>query len=585
MHKRLQPARQGKGKNARKLQERVAKKSRASQAAGSDRDRLPVGGVRLVLAAATVVCLLPFVGKPFNIDDPLFIWAAKQVVHHPTDPYGFSLVWYATEMPMSHITKNPPLASYYAAMIGAWTNWSEVALHLAFLIPAVVVVVGTYELARELTGRPLLAAVLTLAAPGFLVSCNSVMCDVPMLALWMVCVLAWRKGLSSGQAPYFVVSALLIAVCALTKYFGACLIPLLFAYSIYRKRRLGYWALYLLLPVAILIGYQLWTIQQYDEGLLSSAAEYAQVVREEKAPSMLGGLLTGLSFAGGCMLPVLLMAPLLFRRLGIVIAFLLAIPGAMLLAWNIVGTTSYAHGQTWVCAQLAMFIAAGILLLALAVLDFRRHRDAESALLGAWVLGTFVFAADLNWTVNARTILPLIPASAVLIARRVDACEDHREFAKWMIALPVVASLAVSLWLAFADQTMARSARQAAEMIHRRTESTRARVFFSGHWGFQYYMEELGAQPIDVVKQELAPGDIFVRPQNNSNNVSIPPEGMASIEPLEMDVNRWIYPLSFQMGAGFYSSVFGPLPFSFGRVPPEQYTIGVVKANLRYRGD
>jgi hypothetical protein len=575
--------RQGRRKNVRKSQRQVAEKPRPPQSVSSTPGPLSPRATRILLIAATLVCLLPFIGKPFNIDDPLFIWTAKQIVQHPADPYGFSLVWYATEMPMSHVTKNPPLASYYAAMIGSWTNWSEVVLHLAFLLPAVVVVLGTYELARELTGRPLLATAVTLAAPGFLVSCNSVMCDIPMLALWMVCVLAWRKGLSSGRASYLLLSAFLIAVCALTKYFGACLIPLLLVYSIYKKRRLGYWCLYFLLPIAILIGYQLWSLQQYDEGLLTSAAEYAGVARAEHAPSTLGGFLTGLSFTGGCMLPVLLMAPLLFRRLGIAVAFLLAIPGAIVLTWNVLGETSHATNKTWLCANLALFITGGILSLSLAFLDFFRHRDAESMLLGAWVLGTFIFAADVNWTVNVRSILPLIPATAILIVRRLETLAYGRQYKKWAIALPVLASLALSLWLGVGDQKMASSEREAAQLISSREKPTSANLLFGGHWGFQYYMEEYGAQPVDVVKQDLLPGDILVEPENNANTTSLPRQGVALSAPVEIDVNRWIYPLGFKIGAGFYSSIFGPLPFAVGRVPPERYAISRVTTKLRSR--
>jgi hypothetical protein len=56
---------------------------------------LAVGPTRIILIAATTACLLPFVGKSFNIDDPLFVWTAKQIVRHPIDPYGFPVVWYA----------------------------------------------------------------------------------------------------------------------------------------------------------------------------------------------------------------------------------------------------------------------------------------------------------------------------------------------------------------------------------------------------------------------------------------------------------------------------------------------------------
>ncbi len=574
VRKPAQTAPQGRRNKIRKSQQRVPEKFAPRPVPSSSPGPVSPGATRLILVAATIICLLPFIGKPFNIDDPLFVWTAKQIVHQPLDPYGFSVVWYTTEMPMFHVTKNPPLASYYAAMIGPWTNWSEVALHLGFLIPALVVVLGTYELARKLTKRPLLAAGLTLAAPGFLVSSTSVMSDIPMLALWLVCVLAWRKGLSSGRARYLVLSALLIGVCALTKYFGACLIPLLFAYSIFKQRRLGYWSLSLLITVIILICYQLWGLHQYDEGLLSSAVEYAQVVRAEIAPSTLGGLLTGLSFTGGCMLPVLLMVPFLFRRLAIAMGFLLAVPGAILIEWNILGKYSDAPGKIWVCVTLVLLIAGGIFTVALAArLDFWRRRDADSLLLNAWAMGTFVFAAILNWTVNARSVLPLIPAAAILVARRMDTLESNRKGAPWIIALPVAASLTVSLWLASADSAMAYSAREAARLIHLRAETRSSKVFFSGHWGFQYYMENLGAQPLDFTKRNVTPDDMLVFPENNSNPVLLPKEGITLDSPIEIDVNRWIYPLNPHMGAGFYSSIFGPLPFAFGRVPPEKYTL------------
>ena len=132
------------------------------------------------LTLATLACLLPFSGKAFHIDDPLFVWTAQQLSQHPLNPYGFSVVWYVTDMPMSAITKNPPLSSYYGALIGIVAGWSERAWHLGFLLPALAVVLGTYRLAERFTAAPLIAAAATLFAPGFLVSATGVMCDVMM---------------------------------------------------------------------------------------------------------------------------------------------------------------------------------------------------------------------------------------------------------------------------------------------------------------------------------------------------------------------------------------------------------------------
>jgi hypothetical protein len=47
-----------------------------------------------------------------------------------------------------------------------------------------------------------------------------------MLAFWIVAIILWRWGLEEGKPFYLAGSGLLIGACALTKYFGACLIPL-----------------------------------------------------------------------------------------------------------------------------------------------------------------------------------------------------------------------------------------------------------------------------------------------------------------------------------------------------------------------
>ena len=38
------------------------------------------------LTLVVLALLGPFLAKPFNIDDPLFIWAARQIHAHPTNP-------------------------------------------------------------------------------------------------------------------------------------------------------------------------------------------------------------------------------------------------------------------------------------------------------------------------------------------------------------------------------------------------------------------------------------------------------------------------------------------------------------------
>ncbi|MGO8764389.1 MAG: ArnT family glycosyltransferase [Limisphaerales bacterium] len=148
------------------------------------------------LAWLTAALLLPFCAKPFNLDDPLFIWVAKQIQAHPADPFGFTVNWGLTAIPMWKATENPPLACYYLALAGGLLGWSEVALHLAFILPAVGVVLGTHRLARHFCGSPMLAALAALCTPVFMISSLTLMSDVLMLAFWVWAVIFWVEGLN-----------------------------------------------------------------------------------------------------------------------------------------------------------------------------------------------------------------------------------------------------------------------------------------------------------------------------------------------------------------------------------------------------
>ena len=79
-----------------------------------------------LLALITAAALAPFLNKAFYVDDPLFIWMAQQIVRHPLDPYGFDVNLSSFTQPMSAVTQNPPLCSYYIAAVASVFGWSEI---------------------------------------------------------------------------------------------------------------------------------------------------------------------------------------------------------------------------------------------------------------------------------------------------------------------------------------------------------------------------------------------------------------------------------------------------------------------------
>lgn len=272
--------------------------------------RLKTPGTALSLFILTVLilaCLVPFIGKAFHIDDPLFVWCARHIQSHPGDFYGFMVNWEGSEKPLWSTMQNPPLACYYMLPAGVLFGWNEIALHAWYLWPALALGIGTFILARRFCAHPLAAALVTVTAPVFLLSSTSLMCDTLMMAFWVWAMVFWLDGLGEGSQAKLGVAALLMTACELTKYFGVSLIALLLVYSALEKRRVGAWLAWLLAPVLILLIYQWLTSRLYGRGLLHNAVTFATEGRMD------GGLaeriVTGLAFGGGCMFIFVPLAP------------------------------------------------------------------------------------------------------------------------------------------------------------------------------------------------------------------------------------------------------------------------------------
>jgi 4-amino-4-deoxy-L-arabinose transferase-like glycosyltransferase len=531
------------------------------------------------------------------MDDPLFIWAAQQIHAHPLDPYGFEVNWYGTPLPMWNVTENPPLASYYIAVAARILGWSEVSLHVAFLLPAIAVVLGTYRLARRLCGHPLLAAGLTLFTPVFAVSSTTVMCDVLMLAFWVWAVVFWIEGTEDGRFWLLAGSGLLIGLATLTKYFGISLIPLLAVYSAASKRRIIQPLVCLCVPLVMLGAWLAFAERLYRHNLLQQAAYFAGHGGDT------GSITTGiiaLVFAGGCLAPVNFFAPWLWLRgtgrtdwqrtrvlltpwLWQTRSFLTVFGGAVLLAVGLVGAGNLIRaddrieGQAHLCVELqVLFWAVGglaVLLLAGAEL-WNGRRDPRSWLLSFWVFGTFVFTAVFNWTINGRSILPMAPAMAILLVRRLErGVESGASSMTRGLMLPFAASALLAFFVARSDFLVATAIRQNARKSHETFGRGKQKLWFEGHWGYQFYMAKLGDSALDMKHPAVHPGDYLAVPLNNSDTEHPDSPGIE----LTARGPRYLSDMNENVGASFYSSIFGPLPFAFGNVPPERVLVWPVK--------
>jgi hypothetical protein len=65
----------------------------------------------------------------------------------------------------------------------------------------------------------------------------------------------------------------------------------------------------------------------------------------------------------------------------------------------------------------------------------------------------------------------------------------------------------------------------------------------------------------------------MIAPYNNTDVLFYPAEFMAPLREFEFPTCRGLSTLQGRIGAGFYSAIWGPMPYVFGAVPQEKYGI------------
>jgi hypothetical protein len=142
---------------------------------------------------------------------------------------------------------------------------------------------------------------------------------------------------------------------------------------------------------------------------------------------------------------------------------------------------------------------------------------------------------------------------------------------------PILPAALLSLLITIGDYKLASTARIAASQFQQRFRNESGTVWFEGHWGFQYYIQQWRAKPLDLEQHGLVPGDILIVPINNTN-ISRKPAAptIASFEQINY-AQFFATTMSREIGAGFYSSKWGPLPWEVAPVPPEHYLIFRIK--------
>jgi hypothetical protein len=512
--------------------------------------------LRLAAPAILVasLLLLPFLNKPFTIDDPLFLREAKHALVDPLHPADFEQVWNAGDrLKLSQYLLGGTLPAYVLSPVAA-LGGREWMAHLYQLLLLCGLLIASVSVALRLGCDRRQANTV-----GLLIASNPV--TLAMAATCMPDVMAamfgtagmdrlllfreerrWGAGLASG---------LLLAAAALSR---ASTAPLSLVAALLLMPKTAGQAVKRLWPLGI------------------AAAAVAVFVSLNRGPA--AGATVGAAFQMLTSLrnvPRNLVAFLCYQALTGPLLIYALLCGGRKFTYAIAGLVAMgvALSMSGWAANLVLYavpISLGICFILACVTVVRQAQgQSERPSVGTipllvW-LGSGMVALPYVY-MSAKYLLPGVPAAALLIVRHAARTRHPR--------YPLTLALLIALgWISGAlivvgDTTLASSQREAVDRLIAPRIRRGLRVWAGGQWAFLAYAEDAGAKALGNTPPLPEPGDIIVVSRLDYY-------GMLDRLPIhrellntEADRRCGVFVLNRRFRAGFYSNRFGYLPFAIG---------------------
>jgi len=499
--------------------------------------------VTLRLAAPAIVLasllLLPFLDKPFTIDDPLFLRAAEHALKDPLHPGNFEQVWNAGDrLLLSQYWLGGTLPAYLLVPVAAMGSREWIA-HLYQWMFLCALLTGSVSVARRMgcdRKQASIVGVLVGTNPVTLAMSATCMPDVMAAAfgVWGIeRALAFREEQRHGAGA---AAGFLLAAAVLCRGSAAAMVlaaALLLMPSEWKRAGACWWPVAL---AAMLAG--VWLVFQRGSGMALQSLTGLRNV-----PRNLVGFLCFEALTG----PVLAYALLTAGR-----RFAMAAAGIAILGAALAFAPSSNLSQYAVPASLGLcFVGACAL-----IVNDLRHATPLVVWLGAGM------AALPYVQMAAKYLLPGVPAAALLIVLHAARVQQAR--------FPLTVALLIAMgWMAGAaiiagDSALAGSQRAAVEQHIVPLLERGKTVWAGGQWAFLGYAERAGANALGNTPPLPSPGDEIVISRldyyGRLGELPIHTEMLASFR----DRRCGAFVLNRTLAAGFFSSRFGYLPFAFG---------------------
>ena len=481
--------------------------------------------------------ILPFLNKPYHIDDPVFLAVADQIRVDPTHPYDVSINWTDRPLRVGQFMGSPPLHSYYLALVRSFGPDKEWWMHLC-MIPFALI--GLHAIYR-LSGGDLLCACFWISAPAVLVSATNLMPDISVAALTTL-----------GAAFFFerrwVLSGCTLLLASLIRYNAAAVLPGLAFYAIVTRQWRSLTAV--ALPCAAIFAWVVLSKDVLEAGKSLTSADWLLGERLVATPIFL---------LGATIAPLSLVVVRL-KRLEVVVALLCAMAAGYACGYADVGRTHVSIELIVILSGMGTFALVSHLLRAIRLW----RTEGEPLDLSLWLWAFMALAIPLVYVQVSAKYMTVAAAPLALLTLRGSAISRRIAWAGvgvWFL---------LSFSLSAADMELASMYRRIA------LSKVRQGMWFTGHWGVQWYGMPMGGRPM-TIEQRPAVGDtIMVLMQARLATLDYT-DGLRRVEILETMAPSSRLPvriLNYEAAAGWYSQFWGLLPYSFSTVPLERMYIG-----------
>jgi hypothetical protein len=515
--------------------------------------------------------LLPFVAKPFTMDDTFFLLSARHAASDPLHPSAFVITWDRMPERASSVAPTGPLTAWLLLPSIA-SPQPEVVAHLTMLLLLSLSILATVSLALRLGLAPSWAAgagVILAMTPTALAMAGTAMPDVPAMALGAAGIerlLAWRDerrvhdgvlaALLLGLAP--LARTHLMAVLGVAAMF---MVDDLFSLASWRKGPWWRWIPLACAPAITVAALFATADPAPDAGdILGTAARLSTLAH---LASNTVALPVHWVLAMGFSLP---WAVLHGRSM-------LARPWAFLLGTGVAGLLlrqAHPGDAPYFVAPIA---GLGFASLWDVISGAVRERDGRRLTLGTWMLVPVPAVA--YWHMPPKYLLASAPAAALLLAM---AMAERSRLGRPVLAATAVLGAILGVAILRADSALADVGRTAARTLIAPSVAAGHRVWYVGHWGFQWYAEEAGARCWSAAPPYPVEGDLIAYADNLAAPLARRElESLVHLSRVE-DRRPGGRVMSKGAGAGFYSNGWGYLPWAWGTDPVDAVDLWLARS-------